>query len=92
MTAEREACVRHVCFAFTPLAQLCALSFSQNTGTQQTPSWLAFHPEPQPERGGPHVHKRFSFRIFTQEYYEDYAYLLDLGPGSQTGSIFRTPS
>lgn len=27
MTAEGEACVRHVCFAFTPLAQLCALSF-----------------------------------------------------------------
>lgn len=27
MTAEGEACVRHVCFAFTPLVQLCALSF-----------------------------------------------------------------
>lgn len=53
MTAEGEACVRHVCFAFTPLAQLCALSFSQNTGTQQTPSRFALRPTPQPEHRGP---------------------------------------
>lgn len=84
MTAEREACVRHVCFAFTPRAQLCALSFSQNTGTQQTPSRLALRPTPQPEHRGPHIHIRegtlsvLRYALNSQ----DYAHVFDLG---QTG-------
>lgn len=80
MTAEGEACVRHVCFAFTPWAQLCALSFSQNTGTQQTPSRLALCPTPQQEQRGPHVHisKEIFLVLRYVLYSQDYAYALDL--------------
>lgn len=82
MTAEGEACVRHVCFAFSPWAQLCALSFSQNTGTQQTPSPLAPpSSNPSARAGGPPVHivkEILSVLRYAVQSGLCYAYALDL--------------
>lgn len=90
MTAEREACVRHVCFAFTPRAQLCALSFSQNTGTQQTPSLLALRPTPQSERWGVRVHICKETLLSFVLYSPSYAYVLDLGRRVKLDVIWAT--
>lgn len=66
--------------------------FSQNTGTQQTPSRFALRPTPQLEHRGPHVcicKKTLSVLRYAL-YSKDYAYALDLGRRVKLDVIWRT--
>lgn len=67
MTAEGEACVRHVCFAFTPFgAAVCTVLFPEHGNTADV---LMVHPPSSPWAAAqgplcPYLLEMFRFQIF----------------------------